>query len=219
MNLLSQLTNFNPDKRQISFKSMPIYKVNIKDINGNPVQAIIRKFDPEDAADLADLKGLCDYWNKLFHRKSSTAGYIKHIYDQFARKKENFEFWALELPDSQKNIAERILGFVNFKGDASFFNQISPERIVVREDKSFDNPDRNFKNIGSSLLYALSKYFKTTSFNKILLDSGNDRYYDHIKMPKLPSDYEFRYVDRSNVDSFIKNLEDKFDYNLQKIEQ
>jgi hypothetical protein len=37
-------------------------------------------------------------------------------------------------------------------------------------------------------------------------------------MPKLPFDDEFRFLDRTSVDRFIKNLEDKFDYNLQKIE-
>ncbi|MDD3013023.1 MAG: hypothetical protein PHC34_04900, partial [Candidatus Gastranaerophilales bacterium] len=143
--------------------------------------------------------------------------YIKHIYDEFIRKNENWQFWALELPDSQKNITERILGFINFKYDRSFLNNISPERIIVKQDESYNNPDRKFKNLGNSLLFAVCKYFKKNNFDNILLSSANDPYYDHIKIPKLSYDDEFRYLDKSNIDKFIKNLEDNFDYNLQQI--
>jgi hypothetical protein len=228
MNFLSFPANSNNlDKKQISFKSTPIYKVNIKGFDGKPIQALITEFDPNDASDIADLKSLKDFWNKLFHRKSSSAEYIRLIYDQFigtykkyALEGENWRFWALELVDSKKNITERILGFINFKCEQfpkNGIKKISPERLIVREDQSYENPERKFKNLGNSILYALSKYFKENNFDKIIIESGNDPFYDHIKMPKYPLDDEFRYLDDHNINSFLKNLESNFDYNLQKI--
>jgi len=215
MNLFPLSSNFeinsdNLNKKQVAFKGTNIGNVNIIH-NGKLKQAKIVKFDPNDALDITTLKNLSDYWNKIFPKKNSSAGYIRTIYDQFIRKNENFEFWALELPDSHENIIERILGFISFDKE---FNKISPDRLIVRQDKSYKNPERNFKYLGSSLLYALCKYFKNTNFDKILLSSSNDPYYDHIKMPKLKEDDQYRFLDKLNIDRFIKNLEDSFNYNL-----
>jgi|GEM_PF-2671755 len=210
----------SPAKIPVSFKSIPIYEINIKDAAGKPVRAVITKFDPADAADKEILKLLKELWNKNFPDPINLcADFINDINHSFVTSKETEQYWAIELANSEKNNVDNILGFVQF--DKQLYDKdnikINISRITTRDDISHKNPDRTLKYVANSIFYALTNYFKSSNVDIIKLASANDAYYDRINMPKMYSGAVDRIISKKNANKFMRNLRGKdcFDFEIK----
>jgi len=213
-----------PVKNPLSFKSIPVYEINIKNAAGKPVRALITKFDPSNAEDKKNLEALKDNWNKKFpSSKDSCSDYINYIYESFIKKNSNHEqFWALELLNTTENAVDRIVGFVEFfkLSGSKANNEMHISRIIVRDDISHKNPVRTIQYVGNSIFYALSNYFKGSDFDILKLASGNGSYYNRIKIPKLYNQVD-RFIDKKNANEFMQNLRgaDNFDFDIKSCNQ
>lgn len=204
--------NNNPfhSKRHVHFGEIPMYKLKICDILHEPVESVVASLDPANESDKHLLNTLEEMWAKKFPSTACSI-YLKQVNQRLSSGR--MQLLASMLGDPSTGAKEdRILGLVLLEKTDS--TNLFIDKIFTREDLSYSNRGRKFKNIGTSLIYGALKFFKehNDEFHKLLLESVNDSYYDAIKMPRVPFEDEFRCLTSFDAEQFLEDINSSFHF-------
>lgn len=144
----------------ISFKASYIGTSNIQIQNKNGVwsdkPSSFVRLHPQCPRDFLTIGRTAILWYKNNNARPTLAS---SIYNDAAYDYENLHYYALteQQSDFEELIPEKILGFAEIKPIRKDLHEIV--FLQVNPEKNYKNKNRNVKNIGSSIINALVKYF------------------------------------------------------------
>lgn len=208
INTIGNKRQINP--RQVSFTSVPIFNVNVPKLVNNAYELTPALFSRLDILDPQDIQTMHKFKHQFTYKL-----YGESFPDMFLSQnpiyvKDN-SFYALEVP-SADNGEKELLGLLSTDNQSTktVWKDIFVDIVNVREDlqkhKFSIYNIREYKNVGELLMYGIGKIADNEGVG-FGLTSGNDAFYNRIRMPHIRSD---RYFGGQALKDFLIRVEDKF---------
>jgi len=198
------------NKNKLGFSSQFLYNVNIKQLDENGeaklIQSKITRLIPDDPEDAEAMKAINKTWGTDLADK---------IANDFKHPRNTDLYLAVELDDNKKELADKILCLAQTSSKADHrargYNDIHLKRLQSSPTAEHGKKENQFKGSGEVLMYGICKYGKKSGFSDLVLMSTNNRFYNHLAMPKAPDLGQSMYAFKKDaMNEFMEKIEEKY---------
>lgn len=200
--------NIQSNSKQVSFTSVPIFKLNVPKLVNKSYELTPAVFSMLDILDPQDIQMMHKFEDK-FTYKINGVGITDMFFQSYTKKNS---FYALEAP-SAKNNDNELLGLLAatheslVKWRKGIFVYMVNARSDIQKNKILNLFNREYKNVGELLLYGIGKIADSQDFGFTLI-SSNHLFYNKIKMPDYASTN--RHFEGQALKDFLRTVENKF---------
>lgn len=200
----------NTQNNNLSFTSLPLYKINLPQANGNGFsEAVVSKLTYEDAKAIRDVKK--NWLGKI----DIVDSFCKHYFNG-----QNCDsFFAIERQGSAP-LFERLEALALLKSDGKSSDKATLYYIFTNPDSMKGAKRRSVKNVGEALLGATFSFAKDLKVKLLNMHSINNGFYSKTFERaglKLYSQGKTSYaVDNSNIPDLLKTLNKPADVTFLK---
>jgi len=200
------------NKNKLGFSSQFLYNTNIKQLDENGetklIPAKITQLIPDAPEDAEAMKTIDETWAKT--------AYGKEIVKNFKHPRNIDLYLAVELNDDKKELADKILCLAETSSKADHksrgYNDIHLRHLQSAPACEHGKKENQFKGAGEILMYGICKYGKKLGFSDLVLMSTNNRFYNHIGMPKAPDLGQAMYAFKKDaMNEFMEKIEEKYE--------
>lgn len=207
----------NTNKNNIYFGSKPLHYVNLtrlkNGVKSGSVKAVFSKLNPSDEKDIAAIRQIKEQW-----KGKTVVPY--YLCDDFLNSKDSkARYFAIELLGEQ-NLAERIIGFRKLRLEGYDTRSRTKKLdvhacyVATKPELSSENPNRDIKGIGETLLIesiAQAKKHNADKYTFQALHNSPEMAFYHyffkkigIKPQEIDQDFRTQFiVDSSYFDTAI----------------
>ncbi len=205
--------SFEKSYNSPSFKSIPLYKINLKKMTQEgsyeKTAAFFCKLDPDSSKDILAIKELRD-------KESMRADYFGVMTSAFLNERNRtnslFSYYTIQLKSLGDKLSDQITCLMQVLEPAS---PNRPMMLEFIEKKPSLNKGHNaqIKGSGELSLFGLSKIAKKKNFDKLMLCSTNDEFYRHVGFKEFEDEtlfYDFG-LEKSDFAEFAKKVSKKYE--------
>lgn len=221
--MINSLNSFFASPKQVSFTSVPVYKLNIPKLNKGSYELTPILFSKLDTSDALDIQ-MIDACKKDFSykvefsipngagkNKSKNLSIPELFLNKCAELKNKYNFFALELPNVAEKGKKIIALMATNKAKNSLLyrtntNYIEMLNVRTRLKNKSTSKKREYKNVGELMIYGIGKMSQKEG-SSVSLVSGCNEFYDKIGMPGKA----LRKFAGNDLNKFLKRTEDKFE--------
>ncbi len=170
----------------ISFKANYICSSQVKK-NDKPCSLSFVQIDTKNSSDMTALRELDYMWGrKTYFSDISDNANLDHLYGLNSKFKQYYAL-TTQTKDFNKLDSEQILGLVQVEPDVHY-NEIN--YLQVLPTQNYSNPEREYKNVGSSIIDTITKIYPN---KKIMLYSTDAALNFYKKIGFVQDESEKRY--------------------------
>lgn len=201
--------NKNTNNNDLSFKSRPIFQVNVKkmadDNTYKTVPALFSEMVKGDKKDEKQFLKILGMW------KNTT--YCKYIYDNYKKNDDSIKIYLVELLENNP-LYKKTVSLMSTRKDCSKKGDLymSLELLEVRPDLRYGNKSREIKGAGELGMYGLSKLASLDNAKSLNFEvtSQSYKFYDGINISEGFERY--RFMDKAKIEEFVGDVEKKYDF-------
>lgn len=211
----------NPyNKQNVSFSSIPLFKINVKQLssagNYNLVPAVFSKFDPNNAEDMTCLKRLKTSW-------SSDNSFSESLIENFIISKNVKDsealFYGIELLDEAKNSPLKLLSLAQINMQLGFerlFINYIASNPVVKFMKNLSK-QREIKGAGENCVAGIINIALANELKGLSLLSRNNSFWlklgFHIPLHQRLTAYPCASLKgQDQLRQFVQSVQQKYSY-------
>ncbi len=196
--------------KQIAFKSIPLYKVNVKRLMPNDkyqlVPAYFSELDPRSPLDKEAVRS-------LKRKYESSTKYFTRMTDVFLEGWNDFySNYVIETVDEAGRLGDRITSLMlTYKPTINHKNEPFGIAFLESIPTIYNSSKPSIKGSGELSVYGAAKIADKYGYNSVMLTSTNDSFYDKIGFKKV--------LQRDRSDDYFLPKQDYVDFCQEKMKK